>query len=84
MNYDREFFPELIEKIEADDHALTVCGEFDIDYATYDYVQCGSVLGLNVAKGIVKGGETFLAALEEKMALPPVDNINADYAGPLS
>ena len=39
---------------------------------------------LNAAKGIVKDGETFLAAWEEKMALPPVDNTNADYAGPLS
>lgn len=81
MNYDREFFLELIEKIKVSEHALTVCGEFDIDYATYDYVQCGSVLGLNVAKGIVNDGESFLAALEEKMALPPVDKTNPDFTG---
>lgn len=80
MKYDREYFLELMEKIASDEHALKVCAGASIDFATYDYVQCGKVLELNVYKGVVKDPDTYLKLLQERYSLPPVDLDGRDEA----
>ena len=37
-----------------------------MDFATYDYVQCGKTLELNVAKGFVKDADGFTKGIEAK------------------
>ena len=75
-----QYFLELMEKIASDEHALKVCAGASIDFATYDYVQCGKVLELNVYKGVVKDPDTYLKLLQERYSLPPVDLDGRDEA----
>lgn len=73
MQYDREFFLELMNKIAADEHAMTVFAGACIDFATYDYIQVGRVLEFNALKGLVEDPDSFLKLIRERYSWPPVD-----------
>lgn len=50
---DRENFLQMIDEISGDKTKLKNANFFILDFATYDYVQCANIIGLNVAKGVV-------------------------------
>ena len=66
MLADRDYFLDLVGKIKSDPNALAACSGFSMDFATYDYVQCGKTLELNVAKGFVKDADGFTKGIEAK------------------
>ena len=67
---DREKFLKLIDDIVADETRLANANFFMLDFATYDYVQCANVIGLNLGKGVVEPeyAEKLQAAIELKLS----------------
>lgn len=67
---DREKFLKLIDDTVADETRLANANFFMLDFATYDYVQCANVIGLNLGKGVVEPeyAEKLQAAIELKLS----------------
>ena len=70
MLADRAAFLELIDQIESNRQFLSRANFFNFDYTTYDWIQCASVIGLNLTKNLVRpeSRAAFSALIEQRLA----------------
>lgn len=66
MKSDRAYFTRLIEILWDTPDYLSHLNGFCIDYATFDYWQCGNALLLNVKKGLIDD-QTYEIKIREKL-----------------